>query len=241
LVVGEHIGPQDAENGLEDADRDQADHQDVERAHAAMHQHLVDDDLEEHRRDQRKELEKERGDQHLAEQSAIFLDRAQEPGDIKPSPEVDQPGAPCHQDEAAIPRRFELGSRHQRRPLGIRRLDEDLVLANLAEQQKPAIAQSSDCGQRRTSQPVPSRPGLARLQAELPGAAQHLGHADRVGAELMADLRRIDAEPVEAQQHHERGEPPMVRNAVASLACHVMFMRRYAALAETSNGRPLVA
>ena len=173
----------------------------------------------------RKELEKERGDQHLAEQSAIFLDRAQEPGDIKPSPEVGQPGAPRHQDEAAIPRGFELGSRHQRRPLGIRRLDEDLVLANLAEQQKPAVAQSSDCGQRRTGQPVPSCPGLARLQAELPGAAQHLGNTDRVGAELMADLRRIDAEPMKAQQHHERSEPPMVRNAVASLACHVMFTR----------------
>ena len=46
---------------------DKADDQHIERAEAAMHQHLVDDDLEEERRDQREELEKERGDETLAE------------------------------------------------------------------------------------------------------------------------------------------------------------------------------
>src|SRR5260370_660701 len=54
----------------------------------------------------------------------------------------------------------------------------------------------------------------------------------------MADLRRIDAEPVKAQQHHERGEPPIVRNAVAGLPCHVMFTRRYTAPADTSSRWP---
>ena len=45
----------------------QADHQHVERAHAPMHEHLVDDHLEEQRRDQSKQLEEERRDQHLAQ------------------------------------------------------------------------------------------------------------------------------------------------------------------------------
>ena len=66
-------------------------------------------------------------------------------------------GAPRHQDEAAVPHGFELGPRHQRRPLAIRRLDEDLVLARLAEQQKPAVAQGGDSRQGRAGQPVPSR------------------------------------------------------------------------------------
>jgi hypothetical protein len=147
------------------------------------------------------------------------------PGDVEPPPEVGQPCASRHQDEAAVPHGLELGPGHQRRPLRIRRLDQDLVLAGLAEQQKPAVAQSGDSRQRRAGQAVPPRLGLAGLQAELTGAAQHLGHADRVGAELMADLCRIDAESMETQQHHERGEPPMVRNAVAGLPCHVMFTR----------------
>ena len=73
--VREEIGAQDAEHGLEQGDGDQPDHQHVERAHAAVHQHLVDHDLEEQRRDQREELQEERGHQHLAQQPAVLVDR----------------------------------------------------------------------------------------------------------------------------------------------------------------------
>ena len=83
--VGKQIGAQDPQDRLEQGDRDQADHQHVERAHAAMHEHLVDHDLEEQRRDQRKELEEERGDQHFAQQAAVLMDRAQKPGDVEPT------------------------------------------------------------------------------------------------------------------------------------------------------------
>ena len=78
------------QHGLEHRDRHQADDQHVERAQAAMHQHLVDDDLEEQRRDQREQLQEERGDQHLAEQMAIFVDRAEEPGDVEAARQVRQ-------------------------------------------------------------------------------------------------------------------------------------------------------
>ena len=61
----------------------------------AMHQHLVDDHLEEQRRDQREELQEERRDQHLAQETPIFVDRAQEPGDVEAAGDVatGRPGA----------------------------------------------------------------------------------------------------------------------------------------------------
>ena len=64
------ISAQDAEDGLENRNRHQPDDQHIERAQRAMHQHLVDDHLKEQRRDQREQLQKERGDEHLAEQAA---------------------------------------------------------------------------------------------------------------------------------------------------------------------------
>ncbi len=78
-----------------------------------MHQHLVDHDLEEQGRDQGEELEEERGDQHLGQKPSVFLDRAQEPGDVEAAREVGQGRAPCHQDEPAVPHRLEFGPRHR--------------------------------------------------------------------------------------------------------------------------------
>ena len=155
--VGEQIGAQDAEDRLEDRDGDQADDQDVERAQAAMHEHLVDDDLEEQRRDQGKELQEERGDQHLAEQAAILVDGAQEPGDVEAARQVEQAGAARHQDEPAVPDRLELGPRHELGPRRQRMLDQRLVLADLAENQKAAVAQRGDPGQGRPGEPRPVR------------------------------------------------------------------------------------
>jgi hypothetical protein len=47
--VREQIDAQRLENGFEDGEGDQAHDQNVERAHASMHEHLVDDHLEEQR------------------------------------------------------------------------------------------------------------------------------------------------------------------------------------------------
>ena len=44
-----------------------------------MGQHLVDDDLEEQRRDEREELHEQRGEQHMAERPPVAPDRGQEP------------------------------------------------------------------------------------------------------------------------------------------------------------------
>ena len=66
-------------------------------------------------------------------------------------------GAPRHQHKTAVPDRLEFGARHQRRPRRQRSLDENLVLAGLAEEQKAAVAQRRDRRQRRVGQPLPVR------------------------------------------------------------------------------------
>ena len=89
--VREQIGPQDAQNGLENRDRQQTDDQHVEGAQRPVYQHLVDDDLEEQRRDQGEQLQEERRDQHLAQKMPIFVDRSQKPGDVEPAAMSDNP------------------------------------------------------------------------------------------------------------------------------------------------------
>ena len=91
-----------------------------------------------------------------------------------------------------------------------RRLHQDLVLAGLAEHQEAAVAQDGNGRQRRAAPAASqSRPVRARLEPELLGAAQHLGHADRVRSQPMADLLGIGRDALEAQQHHEGGEALM--------------------------------
>ena len=46
MRLGEQIGPQDAQHGLEHRDGHEADHDDVESAQGAADQHLVDDEGE---------------------------------------------------------------------------------------------------------------------------------------------------------------------------------------------------
>jgi hypothetical protein len=48
----EQVGAQDSESGLKDCDGRKADDEDVQRAHAAMHEHFVNHDLKKQRRDQ---------------------------------------------------------------------------------------------------------------------------------------------------------------------------------------------
>ena len=88
--VREHIGAQRAEHSLEQGQRDQADDQNIERAHASMHEHLVDDHLEEQRGYDAKDLKEERCEQHLAQKPAVLVDRAEKPGDVESSREIRQ-------------------------------------------------------------------------------------------------------------------------------------------------------
>src|SRR5258708_3533192 len=83
--VRKQIGPQDAQDGLEDGNRYQTYDQHVEGAQGPVHQHLVDDHLEEKRRDQSEKLQEERRGQNLAQEMSILVDRGQKPGDVEPA------------------------------------------------------------------------------------------------------------------------------------------------------------
>src|SRR4051812_39248072 len=113
--VSEQVGPQDAENGLEQSDRQKADHQHVKRAQRAMDQNLVDHDLEEKRRGEREQLQEKGCDEHLAEKVPIFVYRAQEPSEIETSAKVAQSRPSSHQDQAAVPDRKQFVAGHQGR------------------------------------------------------------------------------------------------------------------------------
>ena len=73
-----------------------------------MHEHLVDDDLKEQRAQEREELKEQRGGEHFTQEPAVFVNRAQEPGDVEAPRKIRKRGAARHQDEAAIPERLEI-------------------------------------------------------------------------------------------------------------------------------------
>ena len=219
--VREQIGPQDAQNGLEHRDRHQTDDQHVERAQGPVHQHLVDDHLEEQRRDQGEQLQEERRDQHLAQEMAIFVDRSQKPGDVEPAGDVRQSGPAGHQDQPAVPDREKLGPRHQGGPGRQRRLDQDLVLGGLGDHQEPAIAQGRDGGQGRLGKPRPVGPVGACLEPEILGAPEHLRYADLVRSQPMPDLSAISRNTLEMQQRHEGFEPRIGWSRAVGCSAHL--------------------
>src|SRR5262249_59246373 len=59
--------------------------------------------LEEQRRDEREQLQEERRDQHLAQEIAIFVDRAQKPGDVESAGDVPQTPPAGHEDQIPLP------------------------------------------------------------------------------------------------------------------------------------------
>ena len=145
-----------------------------------MDQHLVDDDLEEQRRDEREELQEERGDQHLAELLAVFVDRAQKPGDVEPARQIRQarraassgrggrPRPPRTRPWSSIPGAASSGD-----------CTRTLSSPTLPRSRKPPSRSAAMAGSgvvARRSQLILT---LARLEAELLGAAQHFRDADR--------------------------------------------------------------
>src|SRR5216684_6065594 len=145
--VGENVGAQCPDDRLEDRDRHQSDHQYLQRAHAAMHEHLVDDDLKEQWADQREDLQEERGDQHLGEEVPILVNCAQEPSDVEPARQIRKRCPPSHQNDTAIPYGLELGALHQLRARRERTLHKNLVLGHFSEHDKAAVVQGRNSWQ----------------------------------------------------------------------------------------------
>ena len=162
--VREKIGAQDAEDGLEYPDRDEPDHEHVERAHAAMHEHLVDHHLEEQRRDQREELQEEGGDQHLAEEPTVFVNGTEEPGDIEASREIEQSGSPGHQDQTARP----TTASNSARVISAGRGDDGDCTSTLSSPTLPRNKKTAVLERRYRRQRVLARRGHAVLSSRVP-------------------------------------------------------------------------
>ena len=200
------MGAQRAEQGLKDRDRDQAGHQHVERGQTVMHQHLVDHHLEKQRRDQRKQLQEERSDQHLGQEPAIFVHRLQEPADVELAREVGERGPARHHQQFARPFRLEFAAVQELRPADRRVLHHHLVLAGLADNEKAAVLAPRDRRQRGRGEPGIILGDDPSLEPERPGAAHHLRQIDGDASYPMADLFRLGRDLVEAQQQNKTGK-----------------------------------
>ncbi len=88
----------------------------MERREPLVHEYFVDDDLCKERRQQSKELKKERRDQHFTEKLTIFHDRRKEPGEVKLEILRTDKGSFGKEQQFPAPCRFELLARENDGP-----------------------------------------------------------------------------------------------------------------------------
>ena len=84
--VREHVRAQPAEHGIEQRHDEQPEREQIERGETAVHEHLVDDDLEEQRGDEREQLQKERREQHFRKIAPVLKNKRREPGEVELAP-----------------------------------------------------------------------------------------------------------------------------------------------------------
>jgi hypothetical protein len=81
--VVERVGPQELQDGFEQAERHHAEHEHDQGRHALVNQHLVDDKLEEDWRRERENLHEQRGDEHVGERAPVAQNRGEEPAEAE--------------------------------------------------------------------------------------------------------------------------------------------------------------
>ena len=177
-----------------------------------MHQHLVDHDLEEQRRDQREQLQEERGDQHLAEQAAVFVDGAQEPGDVEAPDEIGERARGGSSGRAAVPHRLELGLASSGRAAAMRGAAPGPCRRRpWPRTRKPPSRQAAMAGRGvLASRDQPVRQARAFRPSSL-AQRSISGCADLVGSQPMPDLLAIGRNALQLQQGDERFEPRISR------------------------------
>ena len=111
-----------------------------------------------------------------------------------------------HEHEPSVPNGLELGPGHQDWSRRTRRLDDDLVVGCLAEQEKAPVAQDGYSRQWRMGEPLPLGRHGTSFQTKPLRTAEHLGDANRRAPELMTNLLRIDPHPLQTQQHDQRAQ-----------------------------------
>ena len=167
--LAEHEGPQPAEEHLEDRDDRETDHQHVERRQASVHQHLIDNHLKSERGDQAEQLQKERGNQHFADDAAVAPDLGDEPAQIEHLRQTGNRGAATQQYESARPPRLEFGAFDDLCPPFSRQVDDHLVVHDAGDGGKAAVGILGDRRQRCPGQPLPSRRNETGFEPEPAG------------------------------------------------------------------------
>src|SRR5688500_17937312 len=132
-----------------------------------MDEDFVDDDLGEQRRQQCKELQEERSDQHLAQMSSIFDNRRNEPRELKLEILQAEIGPLCEEEERPGPGQCELlAGEHERARLG-RILDKSPVTFELGQYDIPPVRPLRDRRKRCTRQLAPLRLEHAGLESKM--------------------------------------------------------------------------
>src|SRR5574341_260385 len=152
----------------------------MQRREAFVHEHLVDDDLGEERREQAKELEKEGRDEHLAEEFAIFDDGRNEPGEIKLQILKTQVGPLRKEQQFARPSRFELLARKHERASFNRVLNQGLLPVDLGQDDISPVRSLRDGRDRSARQFAPVSLEQAGLEAEVLSSTEKIGISEQL-------------------------------------------------------------
>jgi len=178
-----------------------------------VHQHLVDNDLEEQRRDEGEELDEERGKQDLAEQLAVFDDGRDEPAEVELSGIPGQQGPAGDQYQLAIPGLLKRVPLKGRGTLGLGVLHQDTVFLDLGQDEIVTVPVLGDGRQRELLEPQPVGLGGAGLELEALQGAKHV--ARRAGLagtpKQVFEVCRVDREAQKPGHERHADETGLVR------------------------------
>ena len=151
--VEQQVAPQEAEDGVEHQRDSDADRQHVERRIALVHQHLVDDELEEDRRDEGQRVEHDGRDGDVGEQPPLAHQLGDEPAEAETLRCRDRPPATLHEQRRARPQRAEFllatEKRLRLRSHRVENSDRGLVLARADHLDPIAVGKEHDGRIRR--------------------------------------------------------------------------------------------
>ena len=187
-----------------------------------MDQHLVHHHLEEQRREQREQLQAQRGDQHFAQHLAVFDDGRDEPGEVEARQFAGLRGIGTEQDQLPVPALMQGMHLQHFGALGAGYLDQHALTICAGKDEEPAIPVAGDGGQRGAGKPLAA--GLDGLGAQVQPARgqQQLVQPERACAiaELMAQLFGIGGDVVEAGQRYQAFQSAVGGFVGRVLRCH---------------------
>ncbi len=199
--VAQRISAKELQDGLEQAQRNHAEHQHDQCRDAFVNQHLIDDQLEKDRRRQGKQLHKQRCDQHMGKRAPVAHNRRPEPAEPERGGIDSRPCEPARdQHQFARRQRRDVLHRQLLRCPGDR-IDEPHHPLGRARAQdgEAALLQAQDRWIRNCAETLGGHPAKdARLQLkEIRAANDILNLRTAAGqGKLMPQLHRVASDAV---------------------------------------------